>query len=71
MQAVLMTLPTLAVSTVYCLWNIYRSAYCQRSRRLRERVAYMLWVMATEIDSSPRPSAILRRAETGGRVPDG
>ena len=52
MQAVLMSLPTLAVSTVYCLWNVYRMAYCQRSRKLRERVAYMLWVMATQIDGT-------------------
>ena len=50
MQAVLMTLPTLAVSAVYCLWNGYRIAHLQRLRKLRERVAFMLWVAATETD---------------------
>ena len=50
MQAVLTTLPTLAVSAVYCLWNVYRLGHYQRARKLRERVAYMLWVMATEVD---------------------
>jgi hypothetical protein len=50
MQAVLMSLPTLAVSVVYCLWNGYRIAHFQRLRKLRERVAYMLWVAASESD---------------------
>ncbi len=50
MQAVLTTLPTLAVSAVYCLWNVYRFAQSQRDRKLRERVAYMLWVAAAETD---------------------
>lgn len=50
MQVVLTTVPTLAVSAVYCLWHVYRAAHCQRRQKLRARVAYMLWVMAT---SSP------------------
>jgi hypothetical protein len=50
MQAVLMAVPTLAVSVVYCLWNGYRIANDQRIRKLRERVAFMLWVAASEID---------------------
>jgi hypothetical protein len=44
-QALLPTVPTLVVSTIFCLYDV-----CQRRRRrdraLRERVAYMLWVMA-------------------------
>ena len=50
MQAVLTAVPTLAVSAVYCLWNVYRLAQFQRDRKLRERVAYLLWVAATEAD---------------------
>jgi hypothetical protein len=50
MQAIALTLPTLAVSALYCFWNVCRLAERQRDRRLRERVAYMLWVMATEVD---------------------
>jgi hypothetical protein len=50
MYAVLTTLPTLAVSAVYCLWNVYRLAQYQRDRKLRERVAFMLWVAANEAE---------------------
>jgi len=50
MQAVLTTLPTLAVSTVFCLWNLYRSVSLQRTRKLHERVAFLLWVVATRAD---------------------
>jgi hypothetical protein len=51
MQPILATVPALSVSAIFCLYH----AYCQflvrserRQRRLHERVAYMLWVMATE-----------------------
>jgi hypothetical protein len=44
------TLPTLAVSLIYCLWQAYFRARLFRERRLRERIAYMLWVSAREID---------------------
>ena len=44
------TLPTLAVSLIYCLWQAYSRAQLLRHRRLRERIAYMLWVSAREID---------------------
>jgi hypothetical protein len=37
---------TLAVSVIYCVWNAYRVALLRRERLLRDRVAYMLWVMA-------------------------
>jgi len=51
MQPLLATVPALSVSAIFCLYHAYcqfllRSA--QRRRRLRERVAYMLWVMATQ-----------------------
>lgn len=36
----------LAVSAIYCLWQNYRHAADHKRRRLRERVAYMLWVAA-------------------------
>ncbi|MBI1916765.1 MAG: hypothetical protein HYS12_18825 [Planctomycetes bacterium] len=50
MQLLFTSLPTLTVSILYCAWNAYRSARLQRERKLRERVAYMLWVIATEVD---------------------
>jgi hypothetical protein len=46
MQPVFASLPTVAVSAIFCVWNAYRHHLFQRSRVLRERVAYMLWTMA-------------------------
>jgi hypothetical protein len=38
---------TLAVSTIYCILQFYyRQALLEKHRRLRERVAYLLWVVA-------------------------
>ena len=50
MQALFTSLPTLTVSILYCVWNAYRASRLCRERKLRERVAYMLWVIATEVD---------------------
>jgi hypothetical protein len=42
---------TLAVSTIYCLWHTYRHASLQPAGwQMRERVAYMLWVMAGHVE---------------------
>ena len=48
LQPVLAALPTLAVATVYCFWHLYEAALKKKERRLRERVTWMLWVMAQE-----------------------
>ncbi len=40
---------TLAVATIYCLWYRANQVYARRRQKLRERVAYMLWVAATEV----------------------
>lgn len=48
LQPVIAALPTLAIATVYCFWQIYEVARKQKERRLRERVTWMLWVMAQE-----------------------
>jgi hypothetical protein len=37
-----------AISAIYYAWEIYRRDVLRRERRLRERVAYMLWVCANE-----------------------
>lgn len=50
MQAIALAMPTLAVSAVYCLWTVCSLAQRQRHRKLRERVAYLLWVVATGVD---------------------
>ncbi len=46
----LSTLPTLMVTAVYYAWCVYRREQRLRDRVLRERVTYLLWVLATGID---------------------
>jgi hypothetical protein len=50
MQPILTSVPVLAVSMIFCLWHGYLRLMLRRESTLRERVAYMLWVMATETD---------------------
>jgi hypothetical protein len=57
MQPLLASVPTFAVAIIYCLYNIYRQDRQRRElSRLRKRVAYLLWVLATEVDD-PEPDA--------------
>jgi hypothetical protein len=50
MQALLPTLPTLAVSAIYCLWYTCQRARLRQHRVLRERVAHMVWVVAAQME---------------------
>lgn len=50
MQPFLVSVPTLAVSAIFCIWQAYRLRRLRRERLLRERVAYMLWVMANRVE---------------------
>jgi hypothetical protein len=66
MVPLLMSLPTLSVSAIFCIWSAYQR-YLQRNRVLRERVAYLLWVMATclddeSTDTPPRLRSLLTTA---------
>jgi hypothetical protein len=38
-----------AVLSIYYFWNAYVQARLQRERTLRERITYMLWVMADRV----------------------
>ena len=49
MQALYCSMPTLMVSSLYCLWHLHGNRGRRRERVLRERVAYMLWVMANQV----------------------
>ncbi len=49
MQLIIATLPTFAVATIYCVWRRVYEAQLRREQTLRERVAHMLWVIATEM----------------------
>ena len=40
------TLPTLAVSVIFCLSEMCRRAHVRRECLLHQRVAYLLWTMA-------------------------
>lgn len=54
MTALFSCVPTLALSTIYCLYQVYLRDGQRRRTALRARVAYMLWVIAAEV---PEPAA--------------
>jgi hypothetical protein len=56
MHPLLCSVPTLAVSLIFCLYQSYRDQVRWRQRRLRERVTYMLWVMARDVMPDPSPT---------------
>lgn len=46
--------PTFAVSAIYCIWHAYGRHLAERRRRLRERVAFLLWSAVTgRVDHAP------------------
>jgi len=49
MQALFCTAPTLTISVIYCLWQHHAQRERRRDSILRQRVAYMLWVMANQV----------------------
>ena len=55
MQLFLCNVATLAVVLLFLVWRTHRGLVGGRRRRLRERVAYLLWVMAERAGES-RPS---------------
>jgi len=46
MPTIVCNLAALVVAGLFYTWRAYRVALLHRHRTLRERVAYMLWVMA-------------------------
>ncbi len=50
MQAIYGSITTLAVAMIFCVWRAYAQTEQQRERTLHERVAYLLWVMATQVE---------------------
>jgi hypothetical protein len=49
MQPFYSTLTGLAVIGIYVLWHRYTQACLRRERSIQERVTYMLWTMACQI----------------------
>jgi hypothetical protein len=39
----------LAVVTIYWIWRLFETTLKERDRRLRERVAYMVWQAADKV----------------------
>jgi hypothetical protein len=50
MQVLTNSIGTLAVASIYCIWRMYAETILQQERVLRERVTYMLWVVAHDLD---------------------
>jgi hypothetical protein len=50
MQMLCCNAAALAVALLYYSWRAYHHARLARQRVLRERVAYMLWVVADRMD---------------------
>jgi len=49
MQPFYSTFTALAVTSIYILWQRYCEARAHRERTVQERVTYMLWMMACQI----------------------
>lgn len=50
MEVLTTTIPALAVASIYCLYSVQRRILeRRREQRLRERVAFMLWMAAHEV----------------------
>jgi hypothetical protein len=49
MQAFSSTFTTLTVTAIYYVWRAYSEIRLRQEITLRQRVSYMLWVMAAQI----------------------
>lgn len=39
-----------AIATIFCIWRKYHDYMLRREQTMRQRVAYMLWMMAMEVN---------------------
>jgi hypothetical protein len=49
MPSIVCSIAALAVACIYCTYRNYLGIQSRRDHALRERVAYMLWVMANQV----------------------
>jgi hypothetical protein len=56
MQPIWCNVAALAVALLFYVWRTHRHLLERRQRVLRQRVAYMLWVMADQADESFPPA---------------
>lgn len=57
METLIASYAALAVAGIFCVYQCYVRKIVSRQRVLRERVAYMLWVMANGNGTSDLTSA--------------
>jgi len=50
MQMISGQVAAIAVTAIYGIWRLYAQSHFQRQRTLRERVALMLWEVASRIE---------------------
>lgn len=62
MNPLLSTVPTLAVSAIYCLWHASWRLQFQRRQKLAERIAYLLWAAAQVIPEEPEAAPQPRKS---------
>jgi len=48
MEPIMSSAAALAVAVIFYTWRAWQQVQFRRERLLRERVAYMLWVMANQ-----------------------
>jgi hypothetical protein len=48
MNTICCHLAALSVASIFYVWRAYTAELARRERTLRERVTYMLWVMASQ-----------------------
>ncbi len=58
MEMLCCNVAALSVALLYYTWRAYHQARLVRDRVLRERVAYMLWVVAERMDTRRTPVAV-------------
>jgi hypothetical protein len=73
------SIPTLAVSAIYCIWKAYFRVQQRLQQIIRGRVTYMLWVVANqrEFEQARREHGLKdvsltgegRQARPGGSAP--
>jgi hypothetical protein len=54
MQLIVLNTAALTVAAIYYAWRTFYQVRHRRDRVLRERVAYMLWTMATQGTANTR-----------------
>jgi hypothetical protein len=48
MPAIVCSLAAFTVASIFYVWRAHYEAYIKKEQRLRQRVAYLLWVMADQ-----------------------